>query len=45
VLIIHPLVLGSGRRLFPDDTSPADLRLVSSVTTTTVVIVATYQPA
>jgi dihydrofolate reductase len=45
VLIIHPLVLGSGRRLFPDDTSSADLRLVNSVTTTTGVIVATYQPA
>lgn len=45
VLIIHPLVLGSGRRLFPDDASPADLRLVDSVTTTTGVIIATYQPA
>jgi len=45
VLIIHPLVLGSGRRLFPDDASPADLRLVTSVMTTTGVIIATYQPA
>jgi dihydrofolate reductase len=45
VLLIHPLVLGSGRRLFPDGTSPADLRLVDSVTTTTGVMIVTYQPA
>lgn len=44
-LLIHPLVLGSGRRLFPDDGSLARLRLVDSVTTTTGVIIATYQPA
>jgi len=35
VLLIHPLILGSGRRLFPDGSPPADLRLVDSVTTTT----------
>ena len=45
MLLIHPLVLGSGRRLFPDDGSLARLRLVDSVTTTTGVIIATYQPA
>jgi dihydrofolate reductase len=45
VLLIHPLVLGSGRRLFPDGAPPADLRLVDSVTTTTGVVIATYQPA
>src|ERR1700719_299433 len=43
VLLIHPLVLGSGRRLFPDGGSPAHLRLVDSVTTTTGVVIATYQ--
>jgi dihydrofolate reductase len=43
-LLIHPLVLGSGRRLFPDDGAFAALRLVDSVTTTTGVIIATYQP-
>ena len=37
--------LGSGRRLFPDGATPADLRLVDSVTTTTGVIIATYRPA
>jgi dihydrofolate reductase len=43
VLLIHPLVLGSGRRLFPDDGAPASLRLVDSKTTTTGVVIATYQ--
>ena len=42
-LLIHPLVLGSGRRLFPDDGSLAALKLVDSVTTTTGVVIATYQ--
>ncbi|TMM01775.1 MAG: dihydrofolate reductase [Actinobacteria bacterium] len=45
VLLIHPLVLGSGRRLFPDGGSYAALRLVDSVTTTTGVVIATYGPA
>jgi hypothetical protein len=44
-LLIHPLVLGPGRRLFPDGSPPAALRLVGSVTTTTGVVIATYQPA
>jgi dihydrofolate reductase len=43
VLLIHPLVLGSGRRLFADDGIKATLRLVSSSTTSTGVVVATYQ--
>ncbi|HET6728210.1 MAG TPA: dihydrofolate reductase family protein [Jiangellaceae bacterium] len=45
MLLIHPLVLGSGRRLFPDGGSFARLRLVDSMTTTTGVIIATYRPA
>jgi dihydrofolate reductase len=44
VLMIHPLVLGSGRRLFRED-ALAPLRLIDSVTTTTGVVIATYQPA
>jgi dihydrofolate reductase len=43
VLLLHPLVLGSGRRLFPDGGGPADLRLTGSTATTTGVIIATYQ--
>jgi dihydrofolate reductase len=45
VLLIHPLVLGSGRRLFPDGGGPDRLRLVDSVATTTGVLIATYEPA
>jgi dihydrofolate reductase len=44
-LLIHPLVLGTGRRLFPDGATPAHLRLVDTVPTDTGVIIATYQPA
>jgi dihydrofolate reductase len=45
VLLIHPLVLGSGRRLFPEGGTVAALRLVDSRTTSTGVLVATYRPA
>jgi dihydrofolate reductase len=45
VLLIHPLVLGAGRRMFPDGGAPATLRLVDTATTTTGVIIATYEPA
>ncbi len=42
VLLIHPLVLGSGRRLFADGGALAALRLVDTRTTTTGVVIATY---
>jgi len=45
ILLIHPLLLGSGQRLFPDAGSPQVLRLVDSKTTTTGVLIATYVPA
>jgi dihydrofolate reductase len=45
VLLIHPRVLGSGQRLFRDGGPPAALRLTGSVTTTTGVVIATYEPA
>jgi dihydrofolate reductase len=44
VLLIHPLVLGSGRRLFTDGGAFAALRLVDTKTSTTGVVIATYQP-
>ena len=44
VLMIHPVVLGSGRRLFPDGGASGDLRLVDCVTTTTGVMIVTYEP-
>jgi dihydrofolate reductase len=42
VLLVHPLVLGTGRRLFTDGVPPATLRLVGSVSTTTGVLITTY---
>jgi dihydrofolate reductase len=44
LLMIHPLVLGSGRRLFTDGGSSAALRLVDTKTSTTGVVIATYEP-
>jgi dihydrofolate reductase len=43
VLLIHPVVVGSGRRLFPDDGTLAALELVDSTTTTTGVVIGTYE--
>jgi dihydrofolate reductase len=45
LLLIHPLVLGEGRRLFADGGPPASLRLVDSTVSTTGVLIATYQPS
>ncbi len=45
LLMIHPLVLGTGRRLFSDGAPLARLRLADSVTTTTGVVIATYERA
>jgi dihydrofolate reductase len=45
VVLIHPLVLGSGRRLFADTgSSPSAFELVDSATTGTGVVIATYRP-
>jgi dihydrofolate reductase len=43
-LLIHPLVLGSGRRLFRDDGVMTKLRLVDSRTTSKGVVIGTYRP-
>jgi dihydrofolate reductase len=42
VLLIHPLVLGSGRRMFTDNGAYSTLKLTDSLTTSTGVIIATY---
>jgi hypothetical protein len=42
--MIHPLVLGTGRRLFPGGVH-VSLRLADSLTTATGVVIATYEPA
>lgn len=44
ILLIHPLILGSGRRMFSDDGPFASLKLVDTKTTTTGVVIATYVP-
>ncbi len=44
LLFIHPVVLGSGTRLFGADGEAHRLRLVGSAATETGVLVATYQP-
>jgi dihydrofolate reductase len=43
-LLIHPIVLGAGLRLFPDGGPTSKLQLVDSVITTTGVVIATYRP-
>ena len=45
VLLIHPLILGSGRRLFSDGSSRIALQLVDTKSTTSGVVFATYRPA
>lgn len=44
LLMIHPLVLGSGKRLFEHDDHITKLKLTGSTATTTGVILAVYKP-
>jgi dihydrofolate reductase len=43
-LMVFPIVLGSGKRLFPDGESTRNLRLVDSKPTSTGALMLTYQP-
>jgi dihydrofolate reductase len=45
VLLIHPLVLGTGQRMFSEGVPATRFRLVDVTPTTTGVLLATYQPA
>jgi dihydrofolate reductase len=45
VLLVHPLVVGSGKRLFPDGGDPVALTLVDSQTFGTGVLCLTYRRA
>jgi len=45
ILLIHPLVLGIGRKLFKDGSAYSALQLVESKTTPNGVVIATYHPA
>ena len=44
-LMIHPVVVGSGKRLFGEGGDPKKLKLVESKTFSTGVVYLTYQPA
>jgi dihydrofolate reductase len=44
VLLIHPLVLGSGRRLFRDGNPVMPMKLVDTKSTSTGVVIATFAP-
>ncbi len=44
-LWIHPIVLGSGKRLFGDDVGPLNLKLINTKTTGMGIVVLTYRPA
>jgi len=44
-LLVYPVVLGTGKRLFGTGTVPAALKLASTRTTSTGVIITTYQRA
>ena len=45
VLMIEPILLGGGKRIFPDDGQARPLQLVKAVTAGTGVQVCTYRPA
>ncbi len=44
-MMIEPVLLGGGKRIFPDDGSARPLELVSTTTAGTGVLVCTYRPA
>jgi dihydrofolate reductase len=44
-LMVHPIIMGSGKRLFRDDSAKKVLKLVETRTFSSGVVVLTYQPA
>ena len=44
ILMIHPVIVGKGKRLFQDGDALKRLKLVNSKTTRTGVLIVTYQP-
>lgn len=45
VLLIEPILLGGGKRVFPEDGQARPLELVSATPATTGVLICTYRPA
>jgi dihydrofolate reductase len=44
-LMVEPILLGGGKRMFPDDGRARPLELVSTTTSSTGVLICTYRPA
>ena len=44
-LMIEPILLGGGKRLFPDDGQARPLELVSTTTASTGVLICAFRPA
>jgi dihydrofolate reductase len=44
-LLVHPVVVGKGKRLFREDSQKKELRLIEARTFSTGVVALTYQPA
>jgi dihydrofolate reductase len=44
-LLLEPILLGGGKRIFPDDGRARSLELVSTTTSSTGVVICTYRPA
>ena len=45
MLLVHPIVVGNGKRLFNGEGAPVPLKLLSSETFSTGVLALTYAPA
>jgi dihydrofolate reductase len=45
MLLVFPVVLGTGKRIFSDGTPPRELALVSTKASSTGVIISTYRPS
>jgi hypothetical protein len=43
--MIEPILLGGGKRLFPDDRRARPLQLIGTTTSSTGVLICTYRPA
>jgi dihydrofolate reductase len=44
ILLVHPVIAGSGKRLFKDGEGLKRLKLISSKPTSTGTVILTYQP-
>lgn len=44
-VLIYPLLLGSGKKLFPDGTAPVGMKVTDSKVSPKGVVIATYEPA